>query len=135
FRSEPQQNVKKGIRGWSRRSDNRRAFSAVIDVAVNYFGFDPIHPESSFRNIDFNRIMSVLHNLGYFVCAPEVNKIIEILTSMKEIEELETCAKCKRPYIVPYYSLPSVQIVVNGLCNSEIFSGGVRLAITLCEWF
>ena len=43
FRSEPQQNVKKGIRGWSRRSDNRRAFSAVIDVAVNYFGFDPIH--------------------------------------------------------------------------------------------
>jgi hypothetical protein len=69
---------------------------------INYFGFDPIHPESSFRNIDFNRIMSVLHNLGYFVCAPEVNKIIEILTSMKEIEELETCAKCKRPYIVPY---------------------------------
>ncbi|WP_247190559.1 hypothetical protein [Escherichia coli] len=69
FRSEPQQHVKKGIRGWSRRVDNRRAFSAVIDVAVNYFGFDPIHPESSFRNIDFNRIMSVLHNLGYFVCA------------------------------------------------------------------
>ncbi|MDY9295196.1 hypothetical protein U0B03_23695, partial [Escherichia coli] len=69
FRSEPQQHVKKGIRGWSRRADNRRAFSAVIDVAVNYFGFDPIHPESSFRNIDFNRIMSVLHNLGYFVCA------------------------------------------------------------------
>ena len=33
---------------------------------------------------------------------PEVNKIIEILTSMKEIEELETCAKCKCPYIVPY---------------------------------
>ena len=69
FRSEPQQHVKKGIRGWSRRADNRRAFSAIIDVAVNYFGFDPIHPESSFRNIDFNRIMSVLHNLGYFVCA------------------------------------------------------------------
>ncbi|MCU6822505.1 hypothetical protein ABHB83_23800, partial [Escherichia coli] len=46
FRSEPQQHVKKGIRGWSRRADNRRAFSAVIDVAVNYFGFDPIHPES-----------------------------------------------------------------------------------------
>ena len=62
-------NTLKGIRGWSRRADNRRAFSAVIDVAVNYFGFDPIHPESIFRNIDFNRIMSVLHNLGYFVCA------------------------------------------------------------------
>ncbi|MGQ0454997.1 hypothetical protein ACT4UM_26595, partial [Bacillus sp. SS-TM] len=28
FRSEPQQHVKKGIRGWSRRADNRRAFSA-----------------------------------------------------------------------------------------------------------
>ena len=69
IRQEPQHNVKKGIRGWSRRSDNRRAFSAVIDVAVNYFGFDPIHPESSFRYFDFNRIMSVLHNLGYFVCA------------------------------------------------------------------
>ncbi|MDJ4780957.1 hypothetical protein LEA41_23035, partial [Salmonella enterica] len=81
--------------------DNRRAFSAVIDVAVNYFGFDPINPEASFRQIDFNRIMSVLHNLGYFVCAPEVNKIIEILTSMKEIEELGACEKCKRPYIVP----------------------------------
>ena len=79
--------LKKGIRGWSKRTDNRRAFSAVIDVAVNYFGFDPI--------------MSVLHNLGYFVCAPEVNKIIEILTSMKEIEELGACEKCKRPYIVP----------------------------------
>lgn len=93
--------LKKGIRGWSKRTDNRRAFSAVIDVAVNYFGFDPINPEASFRQIDFNRIMSVLHNLGYFVCAPEVNKIIEILTSMKEIEELGACEKCKRPYIVP----------------------------------
>ncbi len=30
--------LKKGIRGWSKRTDNRRAFSAVIDVAVNYFG-------------------------------------------------------------------------------------------------
>ena len=93
--------LKKGIRGWSKRTDNRRAFSAVIDVAVNYFGFDPINPEASFRQIDFNRIMSVLHNLGYFVCAPEVNKIIDILTSMKEIEELGACEKCKRPYIVP----------------------------------
>ena len=93
--------LKKGIRGWSKRTDNRRAFSAVIDVAVNYFGFDPINPEASFRHIDFNRIMSVLHNLGYFVCAPEVNKIIEILTSMKEIEELASCENCRRPYIVP----------------------------------
>jgi hypothetical protein len=56
--------TQKGIRGWSKRTDNRRAFSAVIDVAVNYFGFDPINPEASFRQIDFNRIMSVLHNLG-----------------------------------------------------------------------
>lgn len=84
------QNSKRYL-GWSKRTDNRRAFSAVIDVAVNYFGFDPINPEASFRQIDFNRIMSVLHNLGYFVCAPEVNKIIEILTSMKEIEELGAC--------------------------------------------
>ncbi|MGV7963826.1 hypothetical protein QPK13_23010 [Photorhabdus tasmaniensis] len=101
FAPDSKTKLKKGIRGWSKRNDNRRAFSAVIDVAVNYFGFDPINPEASFRKIDFNRIMSVLHNLGYFVCAPEVNKIIEILTSMKEIEDLDTCVKCKRPYIVP----------------------------------
>lgn len=101
FNAAAKTKLKKGIRGWSKRPDNRRAFSAVIDIAVNYFGFDPLHPESSFRRIDFNRIMTVLHNLGYFVCAPEVNKIIEILTSLKDIEELDTCVKCKRPYIVP----------------------------------
>ncbi|MFP1529466.1 hypothetical protein ACLB1R_35515 [Escherichia coli] len=43
--------LKKGIRGWSKRTDNRRAFSAVIHVAVNYFGLNPINPEAGFGKL------------------------------------------------------------------------------------
>ncbi|EIC1586842.1 hypothetical protein K9692_004272 [Escherichia coli] len=101
FQVECKKRLKKGFRGWSKRPENRRAFSAVIDIAVNYFGFDPLRHEDSFRKINFNRIMNVLNSLGYYRCAPEFNKIIEVLSSLKEIEGVDTCENCKRPFIVP----------------------------------
>ena len=92
--------LKKGVRTWCKSSYNRRVFSAVIDISVNYFGFDPLHPQMSFRHIDFNRVLSVMGALGYYIRAPELNKLIETLCSLNDIEGLGRCEQCERPYIV-----------------------------------
>ena len=43
LRPESQQNINKEIGVWSRHTHNGRAFSAVIEAAIKYFGFNPIH--------------------------------------------------------------------------------------------
>ncbi|MCG0456710.1 hypothetical protein L6R44_11385 [Enterobacter cloacae complex sp. ECC445] len=100
FKNENRVVVKKGVRTWCKSYYNRRVFSAVIDISVNYFGFDPLHPQVSFRNIDFNRIMGVIEALGYSTRMPELNKLVEALCSLSDIEGLGQCEQCERPYIV-----------------------------------
>lgn len=101
YRDDSLVKIKKGYRSWIRKSENRAVTNAALDISVNYFGFNPLNPEVSLRNIDFNKVILVLVNLGYGNCVPELNKLVEVMISLKEMEELDTCASCKRPYIVP----------------------------------
>ncbi|KAA1186436.1 hypothetical protein [Photorhabdus heterorhabditis] len=93
--------TKRGIRSWLKKPEHKRVTTIIVDVAINYYGFDPLNSEVSIRKMDFNSFMQLLSAIGYDTYMIHLNKIVEVLIDLKDIDDLDSCIKCNRPYVVP----------------------------------
>lgn len=94
---------KRGVRNWLKKGDNRLTATIIVDIAINYFDFDPVNAEASLQNLDFNRFIAMLNHLGYDFSKFQVNKIVELLIDLKNLD-LDYCTRCERPFI-PHLAL------------------------------
>lgn len=100
---EREKGGKRGVRNWLKKGDNRLTATIIVDIAINYFDFDPVNAETSLQNLDFNKFVAMLNHLGYDSYKFQVNKIVELLIDLKNLD-LDYCTRCERPFI-PHLAL------------------------------
>ncbi|MGV0087341.1 hypothetical protein EEAAV_26245 (plasmid) [Rahnella aceris] len=93
--------TKKGLRSWLRGKDGIHAANLIVDIAINYYNFDPLQPKISFLKMDFTHFVTLLNMAGYEDHTVNVNKAVEVLDDLMTIDDKDTCIACERPYIIP----------------------------------
>lgn len=100
---EREKGGKRGVLNWLKKGDNRLTATIIFDIAINYFDFDPLNAEASLQNLDFNKFVAMLNHLGYDSYKSQVNKIVELLIDLKNLD-LDYCTRCEHPFI-PHLAL------------------------------